>query len=183
MRLPFLFLATTLCGTAFAADPREVYYQGFLAPENITPTFDKGYLLVYDFDKIDAYAPDGRPLYSVSAEVPNAKIANIQNAAADVDGTMAGAVEYSRDSTTRHLAEGSYCSTAPESKHDSSTPAGIGRHKSASVRITRSGLWAGRVSKLAARVMNTSSCGTIPRMERSLGHFYPDPHLSPSRTR
>jgi hypothetical protein len=99
MRLPFLFLAATLCNTAFAAESREVYYQGFLVPQSIVPTFDKGYLLVYDFEKIDVYAPDGSPLYSVSAEVPNARIANIQNAAADMEGTMAGAVYYSRGRT------------------------------------------------------------------------------------
>jgi len=99
MRLPFLLLAATLCNTAFAAESREVYYQGFLVPQSIVPTFDKGYLLVYDFEKIDVYAPDGSPLYSVSAEVPNAKTANIQNAAADVDGTMAGAVYYARGRT------------------------------------------------------------------------------------
>jgi hypothetical protein len=106
MRLPFLFLAATLCNAAFAAESREVYYQGFLVPQSIVPTFDKGYLLVYDFEKIDMYAPDGSHLYSVSAEVPNAKIANIQNAAADVDGTMAGAVEYSRDGTSRTIGGG-----------------------------------------------------------------------------
>src|ERR1700681_2403578 len=106
MRLPFLFLAATLCNTAFAVDSREVYYQGFLVPQSIVPTFDKGYLLVYNFDKIDVYAPDGSPLYSVSAQVPNAKIANIQNAAADIDGTMAGAVEYSRDGTSRTTGGG-----------------------------------------------------------------------------
>src|SRR5882724_9549658 len=94
MRVPFLFLAATLCNAAFAAEPREVYYQGFLVPQSITPTFDKGYLFVYNFDKIDAYAPDGSPLYSVAAEVPNAKTAHVQNAAADTDGTMAGAVAY-----------------------------------------------------------------------------------------
>src|ERR1700704_4733617 len=101
MRLPFLFLAATLCNTAFAAESREVYYQGFLVPQSIVPTLDKGYLLVYDFEKINVYAPDASPLYCFSAEVPNAKTANIQNAAADVDGTMAGAVEYSRDVTSR----------------------------------------------------------------------------------
>ena len=79
MRLPFLFLAATLSSAAFAAEPREVFYQGLLTPQNIVPTFDKGYLLVYDYDKIDLYAPDGSPLYSVSAEVPSAKIAKTIN--------------------------------------------------------------------------------------------------------
>lgn len=106
MRLPFLLLAAALCNSAFAAEAREIYYQGFLTPQNITPTFDKGYLFVYDFEKIDVYAPDGSPMYSVSAHVPNAKIVNIQNAAADVDGTMAGAVEYFRDGTSRSIGGG-----------------------------------------------------------------------------
>src|SRR5438876_11825052 len=106
MRLPFLFFVATLCNTAFAAEPREVYYQGFLVPQSITPTFDKGYLFVYNFDKIDVYAPDGSPLYSVSAQVPNTKIANIENAAADTDGTTVAAVEYSRDGTTSTVGGG-----------------------------------------------------------------------------
>src|SRR5437870_12828779 len=118
LRLPFLFLAATLCNAALAAESREVYYQGFLVPQSIVPTFDKGYLLVYNFEKIDVYAPDGSPLYSVSAQVPNAKTAHIQNAAADVDGTMAGAVYYSRGRTR---GGGIVCSTAQESRHASST--------------------------------------------------------------
>jgi hypothetical protein len=101
MHLPWLLFAATFCNAVFAAEPREVYYQGFLAPLNITPTFDKGYLFVYDSYKIDAFAPDGSPLYSVSAHVPDAKIVNIDNAAADTDGTMAGVVDYSRDGTSR----------------------------------------------------------------------------------
>jgi len=101
MHIASLFFAATLYNTAFTAEPREVYYQGSLTPRNITPTFDKGYLFVYNFDKIDAYAPNGSPMYSVSARVPNAKIANIENAAADTDGTTVAAVGYSRDGTTR----------------------------------------------------------------------------------
>jgi hypothetical protein len=101
MRLPWLLFAATFCNAVFAAQPREVYYQGLLTPLNIAPTFDKGYLFVYDSFKIDAFAPDGSPLYSVSAHVPGAKIVNIDNAAADTDGTMAGAVDYSRDGTSR----------------------------------------------------------------------------------
>ena len=38
MRLPFLFLAATLCNAAVAAESREVYYQGFLVPQSIAPT-------------------------------------------------------------------------------------------------------------------------------------------------
>lgn len=106
MRLPWLLFAATLFNTTFAAETHEVYYQGLLTPQNITPTFDKGYLLVYDFDKIDVYAPDGVPLYSVSAQVRDAKVVNIDNAAADTDGTTVGAVEYSRDGTSGTIGGG-----------------------------------------------------------------------------
>jgi hypothetical protein len=107
MRLPILFFAAALCNTAISAQVREVYYQGNLAPINTTPTFDKGYVLAYDKPgKIEVYAPDGSPLYSVSAHVPNAKITNILNAAADTDGTVVGAVEYSRDGTGRTIGGG-----------------------------------------------------------------------------
>ncbi len=106
MRPACLFLAAMLCHMAFSAEPREVYYQGLLAPQSITPTFDKGYLFVYNFDRIDAYAPDGSPMYSISTQVPNAKIVNIQNAAADTDGTTVAAVEYSRDGTSRTMGGG-----------------------------------------------------------------------------
>jgi hypothetical protein len=45
-------------------------------------------------------------LYSVSAQLPNTKVANIQNAAADTDGTTVAAVEYSRDGTSRTAGGG-----------------------------------------------------------------------------
>src|SRR5579863_3652260 len=107
MRLPWLLFAATLCNTAFSAEPREVYYQGFLTPRNITPTFDRGYLFVYDFlHKIDVYAPDGSALFSVSAQVPNATIVNMDNAAADTDGTIVGAVEYFGDGGNRSSGGG-----------------------------------------------------------------------------
>jgi len=91
-----LLLAVACC-TAITAESRDVYYQGALAPRNIGPTFDKGYLVVYDRDhKIDVYAPDGSPLYSVSAHVPKADWVNFENAAVDTDGTLAGAVACGR---------------------------------------------------------------------------------------
>lgn len=106
MRLPFLLLTLVLCNAAFASEVREVYYQGAVTPTNTAPTFDKGYLFVYNFHAVDVYAPDGSPMYSASAEIPHAKIANIENAAADTDGTVAGAVEYSRDGTGRTIGGG-----------------------------------------------------------------------------
>jgi len=91
-----LLLAVACC-TAITAESRDVYYQGALAPRSIGPTFDKGYLVVYDRDhKIDVYAPDGSPLYSVSAHVPKADWVNFENAAVDTDGTLAGAVACGR---------------------------------------------------------------------------------------
>jgi hypothetical protein len=63
-------------------------------------------LLVYDsHGEIDVFAPDGSSLYSLSAQVPGAKVVNIQNAAADTDGTVAG-VDYSRDGSTRTAGGG-----------------------------------------------------------------------------
>jgi len=37
-----LLFAVASCRVAFAAEAREVYYQGDLAPLSIVPTFDKG---------------------------------------------------------------------------------------------------------------------------------------------
>jgi hypothetical protein len=101
MRLLFVLLAATLVTLAIGAAPREVYYQGSLTPLNITPTFDKGYLFVYDAYKINVFGADGALLYGISAQVANCKVVNIDNAAVDTDGTIAGAVDYSIDATSR----------------------------------------------------------------------------------
>ena len=92
------FICSITLSTAGVANDsaREVYYQGLLARQNITPTFDKGYMIVYDVDQIDVYRPDGWPMYKVTARVPNAKRPSIINAAVDTDGTLAGAVVYPR---------------------------------------------------------------------------------------
>jgi len=95
--LVLCLLLTISSTTALAAEARDVYYQGDVAPLNIMPTFDKGYLVVYDRDhKINVYAPGGSPLYSASAQVPNTDWADIENAAVDTDGTLAGAIEHRR---------------------------------------------------------------------------------------
>jgi hypothetical protein len=101
MRLPSVLFSAALITVAIVAAPREVYYQGPLTPLNTTPTFDKGYLFVYDAHKIDVFGPDGALLYAISAQVSNCKVVNINNAAIDTDGTIAGAVEYAIDGTTR----------------------------------------------------------------------------------
>jgi len=101
MLLLCLLTAIASSSTAFAAEARDVYYQGDLAPLNIVPTFDKGHLVVYDRDhKINVYAPDGSPLYRAAAQVPNTDWADIQNAAVDTDGTLVGAIRYSRAKRT-----------------------------------------------------------------------------------
>ena len=91
MRLPiFLVVLPLCCGAA----QREVYYQGPLSPNSIVPTFDKGYLMVYNGAKVDLYSPDGWPLYSAAPVVPDTDSARIQNAATDTDGALAAAVAY-----------------------------------------------------------------------------------------
>ena len=94
MVLLCLVIAIASCATALAAEARDVYYQGDLTPLNIVPTFDNGYLVVYDQNKINVYAPDGSPVYSASSQVQSAHWAGIQNAAVDTDGTLVAAVEY-----------------------------------------------------------------------------------------
>ena len=101
MRLPVLVCAAVLCHLAIAAAPREVSYAGSLTPLNITPTFDKGYLFVYAGHEIDVFGPDGTQLFGIAAQVENAKTVSMDNAAVDADGTLAGAVRYSVDGTSR----------------------------------------------------------------------------------
>jgi len=86
-------LLLLLYGASVTAQVRDVRYQGNLTPLNTTPTFDHGYLVVYDWDhRIDVFAPDGALMYSVSAQVPGSDWANIENGAVDEDGTLAAAV-------------------------------------------------------------------------------------------
>jgi hypothetical protein len=80
---------------AFAAQARDVYYQGDLAPRNITPTFDKGYLAVYEtLETISLYGPDGALAYKATAHVPGASWLDVENAAPDSDGTLVVTLEY-----------------------------------------------------------------------------------------
>src|SRR5579863_4818586 len=72
---------------------RDVYYQGDLAPLNILPTFDKGYLAVYEREHtIALYGPDGTLAYRAMPQVPGAKWTDVMNAAPDNDGSVAIAV-------------------------------------------------------------------------------------------
>jgi hypothetical protein len=80
---------------SFAAEARDVNYQGDLAPLNITPTFDKGYLAVYEtLETISLYGPDGALAYKATAHVPGASWLDVENAAPDSDGTLVVTLEY-----------------------------------------------------------------------------------------
>ena len=92
MQVRFL-LFLMMSGLPAVAQVHDVYYQGSLTPLNTTPTFDHGYLVVYDWDhRVDVFAPDGTLMYSVAAKVPGTAWAMIENGAVDSDGTMAAAV-------------------------------------------------------------------------------------------
>ena len=90
-----LVLSAMISCSSFAAEMHDVVYQGDLGPRNIAPTFENGYLAVYDpDDKIALYAPDGSLMYTASPHVDGASWASITNAGVDTDGTLGGAVSY-----------------------------------------------------------------------------------------
>ena len=92
MRGVSFLLLLVLSGTLADAQVHDVDYQGSLIPLNTTPTFDHGYLVVYDSDhRLNVFAPDGTLMYSVAAKVPGSDWALIENGAVDSDGTMAAA--------------------------------------------------------------------------------------------
>jgi hypothetical protein len=85
----------TALAISFAALAGEVVYQGDLTPLNITPTFDKGYLAVYQSaDTISLYRPDGSLAHQATARAPYSTWNHVVNAAPDADGSIALAVEY-----------------------------------------------------------------------------------------
>jgi len=90
-----LILSGMISLSSFAADRHDVFYQGNLAPLNCLPTFENGYLAVYDGDdKIALYAPDGSLMYKASPQVHGASWAGMSNVGVDTDGTLGGAVLY-----------------------------------------------------------------------------------------
>jgi len=101
MFVPFLLFLSAF-GAMASAQVRDVHYQGSLAPLNTAPTFDRGYLVVYDRDPdIDVYTSDGSLLYKAPPQGPNGSQARIKNAAVDADGTVVAAVEsWSRSPAT-----------------------------------------------------------------------------------
>ena len=83
--LPFLF--TVFAGAA--ARQSEIHYAGNTSPASITPTFDNGYLAVYDRrGDLLVYGPDGSLAFSYSPP----ENSYVSNAAVDVDGSAAVAV-------------------------------------------------------------------------------------------
>ena len=87
----------TILVLPFVVQARDVYYQGDLTPLNILPTFDKGYLAVYEREHtIALYGPDGTLAYRAMPLVPGAKL-DVMNAAPDNDGSVAIAVAYRID--------------------------------------------------------------------------------------
>jgi hypothetical protein len=82
---------------AIVAPAGEVYVQGPVAPNSISPTLDHGYLMVYGPGlTFAAFGPDGLPLFTAAASVPKTDWTQIVNVSADSDGSVAAAVEYAK---------------------------------------------------------------------------------------
>ncbi len=90
MRKPLLLFSALFLQALFAADAkREVVYIGDLAPLNITPTFDSGYLAVYGGDQeVLVYARDGSLAFRFTP--PHGFVVN---AAFEADGSPAFGVQ------------------------------------------------------------------------------------------
>ena len=81
-----------LTESAGSAQTHDVYVQGKVAPRNM-PSFDHGYLVVYDWDhQVDVFGPDGALMYRVAAQAPGSDWTDIMNGAVDSDGTLVAAV-------------------------------------------------------------------------------------------
>jgi len=94
MRFVFLLLAVFSAG-AFAAESHDVFIQGPPSPLSTMPTFEKGYLAVYDIDRrISLYAPDGSLAYRATPQVEGASYVFTLNAGADENGSLAAAVQF-----------------------------------------------------------------------------------------
>ena len=90
-----LLVLVMIAFSSFAAEMRDVSYQGNLAPRSILPTFENGHLAVYDLDHtIALYAPDGSLMYRALPHVDGASWAGISNVGVDTDGTLGAAVSY-----------------------------------------------------------------------------------------
>jgi hypothetical protein len=128
----------TILVLPFVIQARDVYYQGDLAPLNILPTFDKGYLAVYEPEHtIALYEADGSLAYRAKALVPGVKYIDVANAAPEADGSLAIAVEYRIEN---YRAAVSRSSIPRESSPRSSRQEQIGcRHRFALDQTTQFG--------------------------------------------
>ncbi len=70
MLKPLLVIAIAVSSHASAAEVgRDVYYSGYLAPENIVPTFDHGYVSVHAAsNKLIVFGPDGLQRYEAAVQ-------------------------------------------------------------------------------------------------------------------
>ncbi|MDR3702181.1 MAG: hypothetical protein P4L56_21220 [Candidatus Sulfopaludibacter sp.] len=76
-------------------------YQGDISPLHITPTFDHGYLIVWErntdadmnLKRIGVYGPGGALAYHATIQLPNQKHLRLLNGAADTDDTVAVAFD------------------------------------------------------------------------------------------
>lgn len=85
--LPLLCVVTVCAGGA--ASDGDVAIQGDMAPLNIFPTFDHGYLATYGRDGIAVYAPDG----FLAMEIVRPTDGSFVNADIDTDGSVVAAVD------------------------------------------------------------------------------------------
>jgi len=96
---PLLAAVAVFCS---AQQTRQVHYQGDLTPLNIAPSFDKGFLAVYETHQtVSLYAPDGALAYKATPHVEGASRLGVENAAPDSDGSMVAAVGYGVAKSTR----------------------------------------------------------------------------------
>jgi hypothetical protein len=73
---------------AFAGSSNDTIVQGDLYPLNIVPTYDHGYLGVYEEGGVSIYKPDGSLAMKVSREADSF----VDNVDIDVDGSVAAAI-------------------------------------------------------------------------------------------
>jgi hypothetical protein len=131
------FALSPFGGAIFAAD-RQVTYQGDLSPLNSIPSFDHGYVIVWDRNNdgakqlktISVFGPDRFRVYQTAIGVPNQKYLSLLNGAADTDGTVAVVFRKPADSPCLTQAANRF---KPCSRRRMSLP------RSALRRTTRSG--------------------------------------------
>jgi hypothetical protein len=87
MILIFALIFSALAAASDSAH-QAAYRADTLTPINITPTFDNGYLVVYNHEDVALYAPDGTLSYRI--KVPETAL--IPNVAVHADGTAAAAI-------------------------------------------------------------------------------------------